>query len=67
MQYKCISKLKRRGLFRTIFEGDFISVKKYEKLSDEEKSHFEVNYEDESFQDQWERNRLEDDKLDNED
>jgi len=66
MQYKCISKLKQKGLFNTVIEGDMISIERYSKLSPDEKTHFEKSYEDESWLDQFERNLRKEDKLENE-
>ena len=63
--YKCTNKLKRKGLFSTIWVGETINEKTFDKLSDEEKTHFIEDKSDESFLDQFEENQKADDAADN--
>jgi len=45
--------------------GETFNQRFYDKLSDEEKTHFKEDYSDESIADQIERNQKKDDKLSN--
>ena len=49
MRYKCIIKLKRQGLFNTIWVGESFNQRFYDKLTDEEKAHFVEDNSDESY------------------
>jgi len=65
MRYKCIIKLKRQGLFNTIWVGESFNQRFYDKLTDEEKAHFVEDNSDESIADQIEENQEADDAADN--
>lgn len=64
MQYRCITKVKG-FIFAKFRIDDIITVKKYNDLSIPDKSCFTVDYSDESFWEQWERNQEIEDKSSN--
>lgn len=65
MMYRCILKLKRKGLFNTIWIDEKVNERFYNSLNDKDKKHFIEDYSDESIAYQIERNQKEDDKLSN--
>ena len=65
MMYRCIKKLKREGLFKTIWVDEEINQRTFDLLSTEEKTHFDPKSNlNESIVDQFEENQEADDAAD---
>lgn len=67
MQYKCVIPIKGSFIFGKGHRiNDIITIKQYEKLPEENKHCFVEDYSDETFEQQLERNRINDVKDENE-